>query len=196
MRDRVATILRDLPREADPPIISKFDNDQIPIMSIALSGSRSMRELTELADKVIKVQLERSPGVGEVEIVGGALRAVNVWVDAARLAAYQIPITAVRAAIVRQNANIPGGNVTGPIREDVLRTVGRIADPKAFNDLVVATVATRATTAIVNRSPPPPASPKCRLRSTSEPIGCLSPRAENNCCRIAEMPSIAASPRL
>ena len=71
VRDRVASVVRDLPRDVDPPIISKLDNDQSPILSIALVGNRSARELTELADKVVKVQLERSSGVGEVEIVGG-----------------------------------------------------------------------------------------------------------------------------
>ncbi|MBI4660089.1 MAG: efflux RND transporter permease subunit [Verrucomicrobia bacterium] len=140
VRDRVASVLRDLPRDADPPIISKFDTDQSPIMTIALSGQRSRRELTEMADKIVKVQLERCLGVGEIEILGALERAINVWVDADRLAAYQIPITAVRAAIVRQNANVPGGNVTGPLREHALRTMGRIEDPKEFNDLVVATV--------------------------------------------------------
>ncbi|HEX2226207.1 MAG TPA: efflux RND transporter permease subunit, partial [Candidatus Binatia bacterium] len=73
-------------------------------------------------------------------LVGGLERAINIWIDADRLAAYQLPITAVRDAIRRQNADIPGGNVTGAAREEVLRTMGRIADPKAFDDLVIATV--------------------------------------------------------
>lgn len=140
VRDRVATVLRDLPRDADPPIISKVDTDQSPIMSVAVSGNRSMRELTELADKIVKIQFERSTGVGEIELLGGLERAINIWVDADRLAAYQIPITAVREAIIRQNADVPGGNVTGPLREHSLRTLGRIVDPKAFNNLVVATI--------------------------------------------------------
>ncbi|MDB6025054.1 MAG: Cation/multidrug efflux pump [Verrucomicrobiales bacterium] len=140
VRDRVSGVLRDLPLEADPPIISKLDNDQSPILSIALSGDRSARELTELADKVVKVQLERSTGVGQVEIVGGLERAINVWVDADRLAAYQIPITAVREAIVRQNNDAPGGNVTSGYREKTLRTMGKLDSPGKFGDLVVATV--------------------------------------------------------
>ena len=65
-------------------------------LSIALSGNLSLRELTEIADKIVKVPLERSPGVGEVQIVGGLERAINIWVDADRLAAYQLPITEVR----------------------------------------------------------------------------------------------------
>ncbi len=112
VRDRVATVLKRLPDEVDPPVISKFNNENSPILTIAVSGDRSLRELTEIADKIVKVQLERSVGVGEVLIVGGLERAINVWIDADRLAAYQIPITAVRDAIQRQNADIPGGNVT------------------------------------------------------------------------------------
>ncbi len=139
VRDRVFATVGELPREADPPVIVKSDNDLSPVLTLALTGNRARRELTEMADKIVKIQLERSLGVGEVEIVGGLERAINVWVDADRLAAYQIPITAVRDAIVRQNADVPGGNVTTPVREHVLRTMGRIADPREFNDLVVAT---------------------------------------------------------
>src|SRR5687767_642441 len=140
VRDRVATVLNRLPDEVDPPVISKFNNENSPILTLAVSGDRSLRELTEIADKIVKVQIERSVGVGEVRLVGGLERAINVWIDADRLAAYQIPITAVRDAIQRQNADIPGGNVTSGAREQVLRTLGRITDPEAFNDLVISTV--------------------------------------------------------
>src|SRR3989475_8742775 len=140
VRDKVSIAIRNLPREILPPIVAKFDNDQAPVVTIALSGERSLRELTEVADKTVRPQLERSSGVGEVRIVGGLLRAVNVWVDPDRLAAYQIPITNVRDALVRQNADLPGGNVTSGLNEASLRTMGRIAEPRAFNDLVVPTL--------------------------------------------------------
>jgi len=140
VRDKVAIAVRNLPREILPPVVSKFDNDQAPVVTIALSGERSLRELTEVADKQVRPQLERSAGVGEVRIVGGLLRAVNVWVDPDRLAAYQIPITNVRDAIVRQNADLPGGNVTAGLNEASLRTMGRVAEPRSFDDLVVATL--------------------------------------------------------
>jgi HAE1 family hydrophobic/amphiphilic exporter-1 len=139
VRDRVATVVRELPRDMDPPTISKSDTDQQPILSMTVSGDRSRRELTEIADKIIKTQIERSPGVGEVNVVGGLERAINIWVDADRLAAYQIPVTAVRDAVERQNANTPGGNVTTDLREQTLRTMGRLSDAKAFNELVIAT---------------------------------------------------------
>lgn len=139
VRDRVAGVVRELPRDMDPPTISKSDTDQQPILSLTVSGNRSRRELTEIADKIIKTQIERSPGVGEVNVVGGLERAINIWVDADRLAAYQIPVTAVRDAVDRQNANTPGGNVTTPQRETTLRTMGKLTEAKAFNELVIAT---------------------------------------------------------
>ena len=140
VREKVATAIKNLPRDAKPPIISKFDNDQAPVLTIAVAGDLPLRELTELADKVVKVQLERSYGVGEVRLVGGLNRAINVWVDADRLAAYRLPIISVRDALVRQNADMPGGNVTAGLRESSLRTLGRVADPRAFEDVVIATV--------------------------------------------------------
>jgi HAE1 family hydrophobic/amphiphilic exporter-1 len=140
VRDRVATVIRNLPKDADPPVVSKFNNDSAAVLSVSLSANRPVRELTELADKVVKRQLERSTGVGEVQILGGLDRAINVWIDADRLSAYQLPVTTVRNAIVRQNADVPGGNVTQGAREQTLRTMGRIENVKDFEEIVVATI--------------------------------------------------------
>ncbi len=140
VRDRVATVLKNLPDDATPPLISKSDNDSQPVLTVALSGDRALRELTELADKVIKVRIERSPGVGDVQIVGGQNRAMNVWVEADRLEAYRLPVTLVRDAIIRQNTDSAGGNVTRGAREETLRTIGKLKDAQAFNNLVITTV--------------------------------------------------------
>src|SRR5258706_11127778 len=140
IRDRVSTVVRDLPPDAKPPVIVKFNNDSTPVLTIALSGRRSIRELTEYADKIVKVQLERAGGVGAVDVVGGLDRAINVWIDAERLAAYKIPITAVRDALQRQNADVPGGNVETGRRELVLRTLGRYTNPRDMEELVVANI--------------------------------------------------------
>jgi len=112
VRDRVQTVLRRLPVGTDPPVVSKMDNDTAPVMTVALASERSIRELTELANQVVKVQLERASGVGEVLVVGGQERAIKVWLDADRLASYGLSIASVRDAVAAQNANIPGGNVT------------------------------------------------------------------------------------
>src|SRR6185436_20113850 len=104
-------------------------NDSSPVLTIALSGERSLRELTELADKTVRVQLERASGVGEVQIVGGLERAINVWIDADRLGLYQLPISTVRQALRQQNVDVPGGNVETGLEELVLRTMGRYTEP-------------------------------------------------------------------
>lgn len=140
VRDRVSGLGRNLPEDATPPVVFKFDNDSTPVLTIALSGTKSIRELTELADKTARVQLERVGGVGEVRITGGLQRAINIWIDADRLAAYQIPITTIRQALQRQNADVPGGNMNTGKEELVLRTLGRFTDPRAFEDLVVANI--------------------------------------------------------
>ena len=140
VRDRVNTLGRQLPEDATPPVVQKFDNDSTPVVTLALSADRSLRELTELADKTVRVQLERVSGVGEVQVVGGLDRAINVWIDAERLAAYQLSISQVEDALQRQNADVPGGNVTTNKEELTLRTLGRFTDAREFNDLVIANV--------------------------------------------------------
>ena len=137
VRDRVLAALRRLPDNVDPPVVSKFDNDSRPVITIALSGERSMRELTEIADKIVKIQLERVKGVGQVWINGGLNRAINVWIDADKLAAHQISITTVRDAIEQQNAEVPGGNITGANKEQQLRIMGRLTDPARFGDIPI-----------------------------------------------------------
>ncbi len=139
VRDRVAAVVANLPRDANPPVVNKSDSDRAPVMTVALSANRPLRELTELADKVVRPMLERSGGVGEVAIVGGLERAISVWVDAGRLAAYQLPVSAVRDALARQNADLPGGNVTSETREQTLRTMGRVVEARDFDNLVIAT---------------------------------------------------------
>ncbi|MCC6345041.1 MAG: efflux RND transporter permease subunit [Bryobacterales bacterium] len=140
VRDAVATVVSRLPRDAKPPLIRKLDAEASPILSLVVSGPRTPRELFELADREVKDNIESLGGVGQVTVIGGQQRAVNVWVDANRLAAYKIPIIKVRDAVERQNSEIPGGRVDEGRRELVLRTLGRFADPRMFNDLVVDTI--------------------------------------------------------
>ena len=139
VRDRVASVLRQLPRDIVPPSIGKFDNDSQAILTVAVSGRRAIRELTELADKKVMPFLERSPGVGEVRMVGGAERAIDVQIDAERLAAFGLTIRDVRDALQRQNVDVPGGLLTEGSRERTLRTMGRYVDPRSFADLVIET---------------------------------------------------------
>lgn len=140
VRDAVASVVNRLPPGIDPPIIQKQDLDSSPIMTLAVSGPRSPRELFVLADRYVKNVIESSRGVGQVQIAGAADRAIQVDIDADRLAAYGISILQVRDALARQNAEVPGGRMNEGQRERSLRTLGRVAQSSAFPDLVVATV--------------------------------------------------------
>ena len=193
VRNRIAATLRDLPPEIDPPTVMKFDVDAAPAMTIALAGNRSVRELTELADKIVKPQLERAPGVGEIEIIGGHKRAINIWIDADRLAAYQLPITAVRDAIARQNSNVPGGNVSGPLRENTLRTMGRITDPREFNDIVVANVnGSPVRVRDIGRAEDGTQEPRSSSRLNGEPTVQLEVRRQSGANTVAVIDGLKA----
>jgi len=138
VRDKVSTILSQLPVGTDPPVIEKFDIDAKPVMRIAVSGKRNLREVTEIARKQIKEDIESLRGVGAVVLAGAQERAINIYVDPDKLAAYNIPVSQVRRAIQAQNLEIPGGRVDQERRELVLRTMGRIERAGEFADLIVA----------------------------------------------------------
>jgi hydrophobic/amphiphilic exporter-1 (mainly G- bacteria), HAE1 family len=138
VRDKVNTILADLPDGTDPPIVDKFDTSSMPVMTIAVSGRRDFREVTELARKQIKERLETVGGVGSINLVGGRVRAMNVILDIERLAGYSLSVEDVRTALIRQNLEVPGGRMDQGPRELVLRTLGRLRTQKEFNSLIVA----------------------------------------------------------
>lgn len=140
VRDAVSAVVNRLPEDSDPPVIRKRDTESSPVLTLALSGPRDSRELYTLADLYVKKIIESAPGVGEVWISGAAPRAVQVKVEANRLAAYNLSIVHVRQALERQNANVPGGRVDAGFRELGLRTLGRFPTPRDFLDMVVSTV--------------------------------------------------------
>src|SRR5207249_183683 len=143
VRDKVAGVLAQLPVGTDPPVIEKFDVDAVPVMSIAISGRRNLREVTELARKQVKEDIETLSGVGQVILLGGQERAINVYVDPDRLTAQGLSIGQVRSAIQQQNLELPGGRLDQTRRELVVRTMGRIEHVPDFNDLIVAHVGDR-----------------------------------------------------
>jgi HAE1 family hydrophobic/amphiphilic exporter-1 len=138
VRDKVSTVLADLPPGTQTPVIDKFDLDASPVLTVAVSGRRSLREVSEIADKRIRESLESLDGVGQVTIAGARLRAINVYVDAAKLEAYNLSIEDVRRAIDAQNRETPGGRVDQSGRELVLRTMGRVKESAEFNDVILA----------------------------------------------------------
>ena len=138
VRDKLASVVRALPEGTDPPVISTFDAESTPILSVAVSGPMSLRELTEYAETRVKDVLGTTPGVGAVTIEGGRRRAINVIVDADRLAALRLGILDVRRALQQQNVEIPGGRVTREAREDILRTMARVESVRDLEEIVIA----------------------------------------------------------
>jgi HAE1 family hydrophobic/amphiphilic exporter-1 len=136
---KVRTILGQLPEGTDAPIIDKFALDAAPVLTLAISGRRDAREITEIARKLIKEDLESLPGVGAVILVGGRQRAIQISIDTDRLQKYpNLTIEDVRQAITRENQEQPGGRIDQGPREVVLRTMGRIREPADFAQLIIA----------------------------------------------------------
>src|SRR5262249_54818886 len=138
IRDKVAAISKQLPQGMDPPLVSRFDLDAMPILTIAVSGRRDVREVTDIAKHQIQEQLQTLAGVGSVFMSGGRTRAIQVIVNPDSLASYGLSIEDVRVALVTQNLETPGGIVQQGERELVLRTLGRVQNAAQFNELIVA----------------------------------------------------------
>lgn len=137
VREKVSGIASEFPDGAEAPVIEKFDPDASPIMALAVSGKRSPREVTELADKRIKRQLEAVKDIGAITLVGDRKREIQVSVDPFRLQAYGLSIQQVKTALQQQNVEIPGGRLTAERRESGVRTLGRIETVEDFNALIV-----------------------------------------------------------
>ncbi|MBA3515026.1 MAG: efflux RND transporter permease subunit [Pyrinomonadaceae bacterium] len=138
VRNKVDLIANDLPVTAEQPIVQKFDTDAAPVVRIAVSAPRSLREVTDVADKKIKQQIESINGVGEVQIVGGRTREIQVWVDPDKLRAFNVTVAEIANAVRAQNMEVPGGRIDEGTRELTVRTMGRIVEPAEFNNLIVA----------------------------------------------------------
>jgi len=138
VRDKINRALPNLPRTIEQPTIEKLDPDASPIMTISVASNRNIRELTEFADKVLRRQIESINGVGQVQIIGGRKRQVNVYLDGDKLRGYNLTVTQVSQALQAQNLEVPGGRVEQTDRALTLRTLGRLQSPADFNNIVVA----------------------------------------------------------
>jgi HAE1 family hydrophobic/amphiphilic exporter-1 len=137
VRDRVNRVLPLLPKTIQQPTVEKFDPDAAPVLTLAVSANKPVRDITEYADKTLRRQLEGVNGVGQVVVSGGRARQINITLDAARLRAYNLTVTDVSRALQSQNAEIPGGRVEQGATALTLRTRGRVESVQEFGDIVV-----------------------------------------------------------
>jgi multidrug efflux pump subunit AcrB len=140
LRDRLAAIRSSLPRDAEPPLVSRFDNENAqPVVTLALvSATRSARELSILADQVVGRRLQRVDGVARVAIGGLAKREVRIDLDPVRLRSYAVTPAEVAAAVGEANRDQPVGLLTNALEDAILRVEGRAREPRQFEDMVVA----------------------------------------------------------
>jgi HAE1 family hydrophobic/amphiphilic exporter-1 len=139
VRDKVSAILRDLPPGIDPPVINKLDPDATPVLTLAVSSTAGVREITEFADKVLRRELESLNGVGQVTVIGGRPRQINVWIDPDKLQKYGLTAVDVERALRAQNVELPSGRVEQGSRTVTLRVHGRVESIGEMGDIVVAT---------------------------------------------------------
>jgi hydrophobic/amphiphilic exporter-1 (mainly G- bacteria), HAE1 family len=138
VQNKVNLIVNDLPQTAKQPVVQKFDPDAAPILQVAVSAPRSLRDVTLIADKQIKRNLENAKGVGDVSIVGGAKREIHVLVDPTKLRAYDLTVSDVFNGLRTQNLELPGGSLNAGAQEFTVRTTGRVAEAAQFNQIAIA----------------------------------------------------------
>ncbi len=139
VRDRVSRSLWNLPPDADPPVVSKADADAFPIIFLNIrSEQRNLLELTDIAERTFKESLQTIPGVSSISVWGAKRYSMRLWMDPARLAAFQLSPLDVRNALLRENLELPAGRIEGNTIELTVRTMSRLETPEDFNNLIVA----------------------------------------------------------
>ncbi|MDI6803052.1 MAG: efflux RND transporter permease subunit [Bacteroidota bacterium] len=138
VRDKVAGAARNLPPDVDPPVVSKADADASPIVILSVgSNTRNLLQLSDIADRIFKERLQTIPGVSEVRIFGEKRYSMRLWLNQAKLAAYQLTPLDVRSALNAENLELPAGRIEGNDVELTVRTLSRLETPEQFNNLII-----------------------------------------------------------
>jgi HAE1 family hydrophobic/amphiphilic exporter-1 len=137
VREKIAAIRSKLPTDIDEPVIEKVDPDASPVLWMALSGEKSVRDLSTYADEVLKEQLQRVNEVGAIRMGGLRLRQVRVWLDRHKLDAYKLTAHDVIRTLQRENVELPGGRIESSTKEYSVKIKGEVSTPQGFNDLIV-----------------------------------------------------------
>ena len=137
VREKIAATRSKFPKDIDEPVIEKVDPDATPVMWLALTGEKSVRDLSTYADEVLKEQLQKINGVGAIRLGGLRLRQVRVWLDADRLSAYQMTAHDVLQSLQRENVELPSGRIESATKEYSVKIKGEFLKVQDFNDLIV-----------------------------------------------------------
>lgn len=148
VRDKINGVLPDLPKDIDQPTVEKLDPDASPVLTIAASAPEpaTLRDITEYCDKVLRRQLESLGGVGQVMLVGGQSRQINVQLDPLKLRAHNLTVADVSRALAAQNLQMPSGSMKMGETEYTLRTMGRVTNMQEMDRIVVSHLNAHAIT--------------------------------------------------
>ena len=140
VRDRVSRAVRQLPQDVDSPVVAKADADASPILFLSVkSESRTLMELSDIANRLFKEKIQTIPGVSSVAIWGEKKYSMRIWMDPAKLAAYSLSPLDIRAALQAENIELPSGRIEGSSTELTVRTMGRLKTADDFNNLILKT---------------------------------------------------------
>ena len=138
VRDKVSRAQRFLPRDCDPPTVSKADADAMPILMVAIqSNKRSLLEISEIADLTVKEQLQTIPDVSGVSIWGEKRYSMRLWLDPIKMSGYGVTPMDVKNAVDMENVELPSGSIEGNTTELSIRTLGLMHTAQEFNDLII-----------------------------------------------------------
>jgi len=138
VRDKVSRAQRYLPRDCDPPTVSKADADATPILMVAIgSDKRGLLEISEIADLTVKEQLQTIPDVSSVEIWGEKKYSMRLWLDPIKMSGYGVTPMDVKSAVDRENVELPSGSIEGDNMELSIRTLGLMHTAEEFNSLII-----------------------------------------------------------
>lgn len=138
VRDRVSQAIRQLPKDVDPPVVSKADADSDPVIAFSMqSSNRDLLSLSDLAKNVLKERLQTINGVSQVSIWGEKRYAMKIDLDPVKMAAFQITPSDIRNALAKENVELPAGRVEGYNTELSIRTLGRLTTAEDFNNLII-----------------------------------------------------------
>jgi HAE1 family hydrophobic/amphiphilic exporter-1 len=137
VRDKVSSVMRELPKDIDPPVVERFDPGAAPVLAVVVAGPRSTRDLTHIADKQVREKLQTVNGVGGVDLVGGQDREFHVFIDPNKLESLYLSVTDVAQALAAQNVEIPGGRMDVGTRELAVKTKGQVHSAEEIGNIII-----------------------------------------------------------
>jgi HAE1 family hydrophobic/amphiphilic exporter-1 len=137
VQTKIAQAQRNLPRDIDPPIVTKTNPEDQPIMFVALSGDRPLKDFIRYVNETLKDQFTTVQGVGDIRLGGYVDPNLRVWLDADKMQENQLTVEDILNAIGYQHADLPAGYIEAGPKEINVRVYGEASTPEQFENLII-----------------------------------------------------------